>query len=90
MIIEQKLRKRVQFHAQKLVDKIHSRAHYARSVGTYGVGDMSYTDGVQVLVVARVLNEGLSVQIVEVLRHKDVNISHDLKCVQALLQRLCW
>lgn len=48
------------------------------------VGNVADVDCVKMLVVAGVLYEDLVVQVVLVLRHKDVNVTHDFQNVQTL------
>lgn len=48
------------------------------------VGDVANVNCVEMLVVAGVLYEDLVVQVVLVLGHKDVNVTHDFQNVQTL------
>lgn len=68
----------------------HRRVDDPRSVCAQRVRDMPNVDRVQMLVVAAALNENLIVQVVQIFRHEQMNISHDLKHVESLLQRLRW
>jgi hypothetical protein len=74
-----------------LIRKVDTRVRYAGSVGPDRVGDMANTDCVQMFPVrvrASLLHETLRVQVVVVLGYEDVDVSHQLKYVQTLFQRL--
>lgn len=64
--------------------KTHCGVHDSCAMCTDRVGDVADVDCVKMLVVAGVLYEDLVVQVVLVLRHKDVNVTHDFQNVQTL------
>jgi len=58
--------------------------HYSRAVGLNGVGNVADVDGGKELGLGGARHEYLGVEGVAVVGNKDVNVSHDLKNVQAL------
>lgn len=89
-LVKNELREGEELLAQELVNVIHRRVDDTRAVSSQRVGDVPDVDGVQVLVLAALLDEDLIVQVVVVAGDEQVNVPHDLQHVQALVQRLRW
>lgn len=62
----------------------HSGVHDSRAVSSDRVSNVSDVDGVEMLVVARVLYEDLVIQVVLVLGHEYVDVTHDFQHIQTL------
>jgi hypothetical protein len=78
---------------KKTSDRANARevdggVHDAKPVSSNRVCDVPNVDRVEVLVGRRLLDKNLVVEIVQVLCNKHVNVAHDLKHVEALLERL--
>ena len=84
LIIEEKLGKYGEFFPQKLVAKVNGGIHDTRSVCSDRIGNVPDVDGIEVLVLAIGFHENLVIQVVQVIGHKDVNVSHDFQDIQAL------
>lgn len=61
----------MQLNAQELIDKVYRSAHDTGTMSANRIGDMSDTDGIEMLVTIAVLYERLRVQVVQIPMQND-------------------
>lgn len=90
VVIIKELGKRKETPSKELVCEVDGRVHDTKTVRSDGVGNVTNIDCVQMLIRRRFLDENLVIQIVQVLGHKHMDVSHNFQNIKALFESLRW
>eukprot|EP00047_Mylnosiga_fluctuans_P004037 m.232378 g.232378 ORF g.232378 m.232378 type:complete len:469 (+) comp12348_c0_seq1:38-1444(+) len=88
VVIKEELREDEELLDEKLVREVDRRVHDAGAVRADRVGHVADVDRVQKLVLGLFLDEDLGVEVVVVLGHEQMDLAHDCKHIQTLLESL--